>query len=159
MIDPDNHEWDLYNYPCPCRGYFTFRKPPESRDICKICFWHDDSYQLRHPHETGANKVTLIEAQKNFALTGAKEKRIRPYVRPIKKSDIRDSTWRPIDLSIDDFEILPDFDAMNEDEYKDYEATKGPVTKNPRDKTRLYYWRDNYWRKETEMRKGRDNER
>ena len=141
MTDPKNHELDLYNYPCPCCGYFTLRSAPPSHDICKICFWHEDGVQLRYPHETGANKVTLIEGQKNFALIGAKEERIQPHVRPVNKSNIRDSTWRSIDLDKDDFERLPDFGAMSEDEYKAFRKSA------PFDSTRLYYWRDNYWRK------------
>ena len=149
----ENHQGDLSNYPCPCCGYFTFTKPPESHDICSLCFWHDDSYQLRHPHETGANKVTLIEAQKNYALIGAKEKRILPHVRPVNKSDIRDSTWLPIDLSIDNFEKHFDLDVALEnltlEEYRTlWEAKNGPTIKNPSDMTRLYYWRDNFWRQQ-----------
>jgi hypothetical protein len=144
----DNHQWDLCNYPCPCCGYFTLRSAPPSHDICKICFWHEDGFQLRYPHETGANKVNLIEAQKNFALIGASEARIRPPVRPVNKSDRRDSTWRPIDLEKDNFERRPNFDAMSENEYKAYLANKDPINPGPFDSTRLYYWRDNYWRKQ-----------
>ena len=141
---------DFYrrNYPCPCCGYLMFKKEPESHEICEICFWQDDSYQLRSPNRIGANGVSLIEGQKNYARTGAAEAYVLPYVRPVYKSDRRDPTWRPIDLNIDYFEFKdqPDFDTMDEKQFAAYLATPH-IRPIPSDNTRLYYWRENYWLK------------
>jgi hypothetical protein len=121
-------------YPCPCCGYLIFDEPPGSYDICKICFWEDDLSQLRFPKTGGANHVSLIEGQKNFAEFGACEKRILKSVRPISVADEREKGWRPIDLSHDNIE--------EQVSGVDYGTTY------PRDYTSLYYWRPTYWRRE-----------
>ena len=145
----DDFLWATINYPCPCCGYFMFAGEPGTNGICKICFWQDDEVCLRWPlMALGPNKVSLLEAQKNYVDIGASEPRLRHAVRPANQSDLRDSTWRPIDLNLDTFEKSPDFDAMNEEEYEDYLTKRGPVTPYPNDRTRLYYWRDNFWRKQ-----------
>lgn len=58
------------NFPCPCCGHKTFRyEPAGSYDICGVCYWEDDSIQLEEPdYESGANRVSLKQAQKNFRL-------------------------------------------------------------------------------------------
>lgn len=70
-------------YKCPCCGYFTFdNKPDGSYDICKVCFWEDESIQLEDPtYEGGANKVSLIQAKMNYIEFGACEREMIPYVR------------------------------------------------------------------------------
>ena len=115
------------NYPSPCCGYLVFDEPPGSYDICPICFWEDDLSQLRFPTTTGANHVSLIEAQENYARDGVCEWRLHPHVRPPKESDVCDPDWRPIDESKDNIE-KPVFGV---DEGETY----------PEDGTRLYYWR------------------
>lgn len=51
-------------YTCPCCGYKTLdEEPPDTYDICEICFWEDDGYQYKYPDETGANYVSFREAQ------------------------------------------------------------------------------------------------
>jgi hypothetical protein len=105
----------------------TFDEPPGAYEICPICFWEDDISQLRFPSLGGANHVSLIEGQKNFARFGACEERVMQFIRKISVSDKRDATWRPIDSSRDKFDILiPD---------KDCGGTY------PSDSTQLYYWR------------------
>ncbi len=72
------------SYPCPCCGFLTLIEPAGSGtfDICPVCFWEDDPFQLQRPESNGgANKVSLNEAKKNFFEFGAKEKRVIPYVR------------------------------------------------------------------------------
>jgi len=70
-------------YKCPCCGYYTFdNRPDGSYDICKVCFWEDDPIQLEDPtYEGGANKVSLIQAKKNYKEFGACERVTIPYVR------------------------------------------------------------------------------
>ncbi|HVI41567.1 MAG TPA: CPCC family cysteine-rich protein, partial [Anaerovoracaceae bacterium] len=70
-------------YRCPCCGYYTFdNKPDGGYDICKVCFWEDDPIQLEDPtYEGGANKVSLIQAQKNYQEFGACELEMTPHVR------------------------------------------------------------------------------
>jgi hypothetical protein len=114
--------------PCPCCGYEVFDEPPGSYDICDICFWEDDEAQLRYPEmDWGPNKVSLIEAQKNYALFGASEERLIIHVRKALPTDKRDPEWRPI--------------VVGKDNYETDIGGKYPV-----DMTTLYYWRKNYWR-------------
>ena len=121
-------------YPCPCCGYFVFREPPGSYDICKICFWEDDISQLRFVTRGGAS-IPLIEAQKNYAAFGAVERRFLRFVREPSPEDTRDPGWRPINPITDSIEEpVPGVDQGNT---------------YPSHPTVLYYWRPTYWRKET----------
>lgn len=55
-----------YPYPCPLCGapHQVSEKDGDSFDICEICGWEDDGYQISHPDETGANNLTFSEAKK-----------------------------------------------------------------------------------------------
>jgi hypothetical protein len=120
-------------YPCPCCGYLVFEQPPGSSDICPICFWEDDLSQLRFPTAGGgANRPSLLEAQRAFAQIGAVEARLREHVRSPGPSDARDPLWRPLDPLVDQIEEA--LDGV------DYGLTY------PSDPTTLYYWRPTYWR-------------
>ena len=120
-------------YPCPCCGYLVFSEPPGSYDICPICFWEDDVSQLRFMRMRGANHVSLIEGQKNYADFGACEQRIKPYVRSPHSDEAKESDWRPIDPDKDNIE-----DNISGVDYG---------TSYPKDACRLYYWRSTYWRR------------
>lgn len=42
------------NYTCPCCGYKTLdEEPPDTFDICRICFWEDDGVQFQDPDFEG----------------------------------------------------------------------------------------------------------
>lgn len=71
------------NFPCHCCGYLTIEGEASGTFlICPICFWEDDNVQCDDPtFEGGANKVSLIEAKRNFTAFGATEKRFAKYVR------------------------------------------------------------------------------
>src|ERR1700687_1548515 len=93
------------DYPCPCCGYLVFQNKPGSDEICPICFWEDDISQLRFPLTGGgANKASLLEAQRNFAAFGAAERRVSPYVRAPSADDRRDAAWRLLDPERDNIE-------------------------------------------------------
>jgi hypothetical protein len=110
-------------YPCPVCGHVVFEEPPGSDDICLVCFWEDDASQLRWPELAGgANLVSLVEAQRNFARIGAIEERFVGDVRPPAPDEPLDPAWRPIEAS-DTFEE-PDENAPW-----------------PTDTTSLYYFR------------------
>ncbi|MFL9458374.1 CPCC family cysteine-rich protein [Tolypothrix bouteillei VB521301_2] len=65
---------DSVSYPCPCCGYLIFDEPTSSCDICPICFWEDDVFQLRFACVKGsANNVSLRIAQLNYIEFGACE--------------------------------------------------------------------------------------
>jgi hypothetical protein len=99
---------------------------PGAYEICPICFWEDDIAQLKYPAmSSGANHVSLIEAQKNYADFGSSERRLLPFVRPPKRSESREPAWRPIDPLIDN--LLP-----------------APSDVWPSNSTELYWWRDSY---------------
>jgi Cysteine-rich CPCC len=118
-------------FPCPCCGHCVHEDPPGSYMICQVCWWEDDQVQLRWPTwAPGANRVSLVEAQRNYAAAGACEPRASGRARPPREDEPLDAGWRLIDLRIDDFEPQG-------------EAT-GPW---PEDKTVLYWWRPTFWRR------------
>ena len=101
--------------------------------MCPICYWEDDLSQLRFVRTLGANDVNLLEAQKNYVRDGVIEPRFQHKVRRPNESDVRDEGWRLIDESVDNIEeSIKGFD---------YGMTY------PQDRTNLYYWRKNYWRR------------
>lgn len=120
-------------YTCPSCGYFVFDEPPGSYSICAICFWEDDATQLRFPDLAGgANKVSLIDAQKNFQEFGASEKRLSEHVRKPTSEDQRDPQWRMVDLTKDTFE---------ETKIKDGKEYFDAVLETGVDPSKLYYWK------------------
>jgi hypothetical protein len=76
--------------PCPCCGYLTFGEDwPGSFDICPVCFWEDDPIQFKDPaYKGGANKVSLDEAQRNFAEFGASSREFVDKVRMPEPNEI-----------------------------------------------------------------------
>jgi hypothetical protein len=119
-------------YPCPCCGYLTYEEPPGSYAICDVCFWEDDIAQLRWPLlEGGPNRWCLVDGQANYAAIGAMDAEFLPHVRPPEPDEERDPGWRPVDMSVDDFEFVDEEDGQA-----------------PSDLTTLYWWRDNFWRRE-----------
>jgi hypothetical protein len=108
-------------YPCPCCGHLVFDEPPGSYDICPICFWEDDETQLCRPQMAGgANRVSLIEAQRNYVSFSACDEKATAYVRPPRADETMDSGWRPVSPHVDDVMLSPPY---------------------PDDLTTLYYWR------------------
>lgn len=80
----------------------------------------------------GANHVTLVDGQRNFALYGACEDKVRPHVRGATESDKRDPEWRAIKEGHDKIET-----QVEDVEYGET---------YPDDLTSLYYWRPTFWR-------------
>jgi hypothetical protein len=124
------------NYPCPCCGYLTFSEPPGSYDICDICGWEDDEYQLDDPEApSGANGVSLVQAQRNYSGCGVSDPAIRKTVRKSTQEDLRDDGWRLFEDS-------------------DYICSVRGETHGFRHENRsangacLYYWRPTYWRRQ-----------
>ncbi len=121
------------NFPCPCCGHLVFDERPGSDDICGICFWQDDNVQLRWPLlDGGANKVSLVQAQRSYVDIGVCEERLRSHVRPPRPNEQLAPGWRPIDLDVDHFEresVMAD-------------AKRRPW---PEDYTTLYWWRPTFW--------------
>ena len=83
-------------YTCPCCGYRTLSDSPGSYEICHVCFWEDDQIQVLDPwFAGGANKPSLVEAQKNFARIGACDENGKTFVKGILPGDEKDPEWRP----------------------------------------------------------------
>jgi hypothetical protein len=85
----------LKKFTCPCCGYKTIDSDG-NYDICAICFWEDDPFQKMNVYDLGANKVPLVEAQKNYIRYGACEKQSTDVVRKPTKDDKRDPNWKSI---------------------------------------------------------------
>jgi hypothetical protein len=118
-------------FPCPCCGHRVHAEPPGSSRVCRICFWEDDLSQLRWPDTAvGANKVSLIEAQRNYAEFAVSEARFQGKVRPPTGDEPLDEGWRRIDLDVDSFEDVD-----------------GELAPWPADRTVLYWWRPGFWRR------------
>jgi len=85
-------------FTCPCCGYKTFDiEQYGSYDICPVCYWEDDLIQFEDPtYEGGANRVSLIQAQKNFIEFGACELKMKIHVRSPANDEPKDENWQPI---------------------------------------------------------------
>ncbi len=87
--------------------------------------------QLRWPTlRGGANKVSLMEAQKNYSIHGVSDPRRASRVREPGKDEFRAQGFRPVDPALDDFEPV----GVSGGEW-------------PEDRTRLYWWTARYWRR------------
>ena len=71
------------NFACQCCRFLTLEEDPwGSYEICEVCFWENNHVQFNDPtYRGGANKVSLLEARKNFEVFGAKEERLKTFVR------------------------------------------------------------------------------
>ena len=84
-------------YFCPCCGYKSLdEEPTATYQICDICFWEDDPIQFNDwNYVGGANKVSLIQGQKNFEKFGAVEKRLIAHTeQQAKKKFERNINWK-----------------------------------------------------------------
>ncbi|MGW0912123.1 CPCC family cysteine-rich protein [Streptomyces sp. NPDC002784] len=115
--------------PCPCCGHLTLLEL-WTYEICEVCRWEEDPFQLRFPHiDFGPNHgLSLIEAQANYRRTGAVAEQVRRRARPPKDDEPVDPGFRPADPARDPFE-------------------QAPGGRMPDDLTVLYYWRPTYWRR------------
>ena len=76
------------------------------------------------------NGISLVDAQTNYSVIGAKDAQALKNVRFPGPQDQVDPDWRAVDLDIDDLPPIPvDFDSLSE----------------PEDPTTLYYWTPSYW--------------
>ncbi|MEU5565023.1 CPCC family cysteine-rich protein [Micromonospora musae] len=112
-------------FPCPCCGYRTMKRPPGSHGICPVCRWEDDILQLRWPQLAGgANEVSLVEGQRNYARSGACIESPLGVELADPNDHDRDPHWHPIDPGRDTFE-----------------PTLCQLAPWPDDLTALYWWR------------------
>lgn len=77
-------------FPCPCCEHLTLGEPPNGTfEICDVCFWEDDAVQLRHPDcETGANRVSLLQARATYRDVGVSDPRFGRHVRPPAQDEV-----------------------------------------------------------------------
>lgn len=73
----DTHNIPM-KYKCPCCGLYTFEEPASGNyEICPVCMWEDDPVQFKDPtSEGGANRVSLLQARKNYEAFGVCEKSV-----------------------------------------------------------------------------------
>jgi hypothetical protein len=67
-------------FACPCCRYRTLPRRGEY-DICRVCFWEDSGAESPEAY-SGPNRMTLGDAQRNFATFGACTERERASVLP-----------------------------------------------------------------------------
>lgn len=84
-------------FTCPCCGYKTLTESG-CYDICPVCFWEDDPFQLNDPDsEGGANEISLKQAQKNFILFGTYDGETRRNARQLTIEEPKDEYWKPFE--------------------------------------------------------------
>lgn len=72
-------------------------EPPDTYEICNICYWEDDEVQFNnHDFEGGANEVSLRQAQRNFIAFGACEECFVQSVRKLNSEDVKGASWKQI---------------------------------------------------------------
>jgi hypothetical protein len=81
-----------------------------------------------------SNTVSLAEAQRNYQVYGASERRNRGQTREPVEGERRETEWRPVDPERDNIE-RPQRGTAYADSYP------WPDT------TVLYYWRSSFWRR------------
>ncbi|MGQ0841426.1 CPCC family cysteine-rich protein [Actinokineospora sp.] len=92
-------------FPCPCCGRVVHAQEPGSQGVCPVCFWEDDIVQLASPEfADGANRISLIQAQRNYQVYAACELRFRSKVRYADVDEPLDFGFRYIDLDHDRFD-------------------------------------------------------
>lgn len=120
-------------YPCPCCGDRVLDAMLGSYEICPVCFSEDDGVQLRRPSmDGGTDKVSLVEAQRNYQDFGACDEHGRRYARPPTEPEPLDPAWRPVDPARDSFE-----DGGAE--------ARVPW---PEDRSTLCWWLPTFWRRD-----------
>jgi Cysteine-rich CPCC len=88
----------MQKYTCPCCGYKTIERADTFYDLCPVCFWETDPYQLANPtYKGGANVPSLAEAQQNFILFGACEKEDVPKTRMPFEDEEKDVNFQTFD--------------------------------------------------------------
>lgn len=64
---------------CSCCGYFTISNVA---DTCPVCYWEENIYQEENKNDEDApNYISLIKAQINFRLYGAKKEEFKDCTR------------------------------------------------------------------------------
>jgi len=90
IISSDSKGAKFMNSKCPCCGNYTLEEEENNEwNICPVCFWENDKFQLENPdYAGGANKISLNESKENYKEFGACEIWAIKYVRPPNKDEI-----------------------------------------------------------------------
>ncbi|HEY7280281.1 MAG TPA: CPCC family cysteine-rich protein [Actinomycetota bacterium] len=124
----------MATFPCPCCGYLT-SSSPGSYDICPVCGWEDDLSQLRFANSPGgANRLSLRDAQRNFAEHGFSD----PELVVDGKLQVQ---------SAQGFTRDPSWRALQPADVEEPEPGVDSGTTYPADAEQLYYWRPTFWRR------------
>lgn len=67
-------------FPCPCCDYKSLTDRGEY-SICKVCFWEDDGNTNLQKYSS-VNKMTLMEAKRNFLTIGAIDEQFLKFIEP-----------------------------------------------------------------------------
>jgi Cysteine-rich CPCC len=88
----------MKKYTCPCCGYKTITREDTFYDLCPVCFWETDPYQLANPdYKGGANQSSLTHSQQHFILFGACEKEDVFKTRTPLEDETKDAEFQTFD--------------------------------------------------------------
>lgn len=86
----------MSKYTCFICGYRTLDERC-GWEICPICFWEDDVLvQGDEDRSSGANHMTVVEAQANYSRISAISPEYLDKVRPPRENEQRDPDWKPL---------------------------------------------------------------
>jgi Cysteine-rich CPCC len=92
----------MKKHTCPCCGYKTIYREDTFYDLCPVCFWETDPYQLANPkYKGGANQSSLTEAQQHFILFGACEKEDVFKTRMPLEDETKDAKFQTFDEKVE----------------------------------------------------------
>lgn len=87
---------ESHSLTCPCCGYKTI---DEEFEICDVCLWeHEPVQERRLDDDGGPNRVSLRQAQQNFARFGLSMGGPDPLLGSLEERTAvyeRDPDWKP----------------------------------------------------------------
>ncbi len=88
-------------YTCACCGYKTLFSN-EMGEICPVCHWEEDYDDGSDPfHFSGANHLTLYQAQENYKMFGCFNRKMIKHARNPHDDEKKDPGWRSIQYNIE----------------------------------------------------------
>lgn len=116
-----------YEIICPVCGEYHLK---DEFDICKICFWENDLFQLKNANESGANHLSLNDYRKWWQIL---EKKLPPLIDRFKIKQSKNALWKYDKLCVLK-QFLNDFKTQLSNYNIEFEQDKNVISivSNPR---------------------------